>query len=72
MCALTRGPRAVWRDAPERFQVDAKTVRKWRDRFEREGAVGPAVLTSTACRIGKDDARGSLVSLAKLSAFVLE
>lgn len=24
----------------ERFQVDAKTVRKWRDRFVAEGAVG--------------------------------
>jgi hypothetical protein len=33
---------------------------------------GGATLTSTAFRIGKDDARGSLVSLAKLSASVLE
>ena len=33
---------------------------------------GGATLTSTACRIGKDDARGSLVSLAELSASVLE
>jgi hypothetical protein len=29
-------------------------------------------LTGTACRIGKDDARGSLVSPAKLSASVVE
>jgi hypothetical protein len=35
--------------------------------------LGPgATLPSTACRIGKDDARGSLVSLAKLSASVLD
>jgi hypothetical protein len=34
--------------------------------------LGGATFTSTAGRIGKDDARGSLVSLAKLSASVLE
>jgi hypothetical protein len=35
------------------------------------GRSGWATLPSTACRIGKDDARGSLVSLAKLGASVL-
>jgi hypothetical protein len=33
---------------------------------------GTRTLTSTACRTGKDDARGSLLSLAKISASVLE
>ena len=37
-CVLARG----WtvEATAERFQVDAKTVRKWRDRFVAEGDIG--------------------------------
>ena len=34
----------------ERFQVDPKTVRKWRDRFVAEGDVGIQDRSSRPCR----------------------
>ena len=40
----------------ERFQVDAKTVRKWRDRFLAEGrrrAAGPVVAAASVARTGR-------------------
>jgi hypothetical protein len=43
-----------------------------RDQKSAVGRLPGATLTSTACHIGKDDARGSLLSLAKLSASVLD
>src|SRR5437763_15962608 len=44
-CVLERG----WtiESTAERFQVDAKTVRKWRDRFVAEGSDG---LEDRSCR----------------------
>src|SRR3954468_13415989 len=44
-CVLVKG----WsvEAAAERFQVDAKTVRKWRDRFVAEGELG---LLDRSCR----------------------
>lgn len=40
-CVLERG----WtvEATAERFQVDPKTVRKWRDRFEAEGDAGASL-----------------------------
>ena len=36
--------------AAERFQVDAKTVRKWRDRFLHEGSTGCTIGTLARLR----------------------
>jgi transposase-like protein len=42
----------------ERFQVDAKTVRKWRDRFAQEGDVGLLDRSSRPRRSPNRTARG--------------
>ena len=43
----------------ERFQVDAKTVRKWRDRFLAEGGCWTAHLDRRVRRSGHHERRGA-------------
>lgn len=55
-CVLEKGWTVV--ATAERFQVDAKTVRKWRDRFAQEGDVGLLDRSSRPRRSPNRTARG--------------
>jgi hypothetical protein len=57
---------------PQRSLTDQIARSASRSNTAEDARKQGGTLTSTACRIGKDDARGSLVSLARLSASVLD
>ncbi len=59
VCVLNRG----WtiEATAERFQVDAKTVRKWRDRFLAEGGAGLMDRSSRPHRSPNRTPRSSVV-----------